>query len=438
MHATTVGVQRRADSLAQLEHDRNALSRQPDDRNKRMLVSLHFFLAEYHHEYVGKYRCKTFSKIRANGRTEAAYMAIGQSCPNEKALLTLLWKELHVRDDHTCGIAVSEWAVCTTIDTGTSHRSPSWNRPAWHSDGPLMLSQYKDLVHDADGKELDARRTAYIQKSKNSRLKVLGVFVVHEVPELTDDDNAGISEQPVATGTPDTALSLPETSTRRRRSAFIEFDDEDLPPALDLTGVSAPPSSALSVTPSSTAGHSSIGESTPRPNFVELPSLARSSLALASTDVAPPDVSQAHVTPKAQGGPRQAAPRLPWIPSPEPGQDDLSSHPPDSDDGQELFVRPADLHIKQANSPESGHTGMAKRAGPVEEEAPDDIVVEVVGKKRKRAKVGSAKPDGGPKYSTRGAKRAKPKPSPPAQEVATAAPRQSGRIQARGGRAFPL
>lgn len=449
-----------------------------------MLVSLHFFFAQYENVAVGRYVTKTFIKIWTSGRTDSALIPIGTSFPNQREMIAWLLKSFWA-NKRTCDVPPEGWEVCTTVDTGTATRAPSWDGLPWDPERPLSLVDYKDQVHDEEGRDKDRKRSGFVQQTKNAKQKVLGVFLVHEelVGEPEDQPPAIETSQPAVDlrkahppaprhpsavalhSTNASALGeapsleldadedcvfLHEVSTPgsplhdRTRGQQLEFVDmtarrsntplSTVPSTIARQravqlGINPPRTAWSRAAPSSTALPSTALRST-APSSVDPGGLAQSTTALTGSNV--PGASNQEGCREEDVGPGHCTP---WSQSPEPWREDYI--PDVSDDERERFVRPADLDKRTSNDQGSEHAKEARGAGPVED-AEEGVVMGVAGRKRKRAKPGSVKPNRASKYPTRRARQAKTKASTAqADHQAVVATRHSGRIQARGDAPLP-
>lgn len=402
--STSIGRQRRDESLIGLEKDRSALARKPAPQDRKIPVSLHFFVAEWRREFVGEFPIKTTTKIVPVGRIESLNISINDNHDNELALLQWLWATFHPREEHTLNQPIENWRICTTLDVGTTQRRPTWVKPAWETGSQVSLVKYKDMVHDGEGKEKDPRRSIFVQKSKSARAKALGVFVVIETRDKDD-----VEQPPPSVASDSDGDSLFLVTPRRRRV---------------VAKTTNAPGTARSTKASSSTAPTSFAPSTKG-----RPSTATSSLDL--TGLAWPAGTSGRLKPckfsvdLPARGERHRTPQPPaWVRSPDVPRFDVDLSV--SDDGRETFVPSGELSYKKPDmSPRPGSVGTGEEADVVEVE--DDVVTRLVGRKRKRAKPNSVEADGGPKRRNKG--RVQTRSMTPGVEAA--ATRQSSRILAQ-------
>ena len=449
MAATQLGRQERNTSLANLEKDRANLTRQPDPLTRKFPVTMSFFVVQYRAIMLGDIPAKDVVKVTRLRTTTPILLGLNDWFPNEQALLQWLFQNLHVRTSDLGDKGVEHWRIATTVDVGTQNRRGGWETPNWDEHNAVQLLLYKEMVHEADGKEKDPRRIPLIHGfSAKSARRVLGVFVVHEhrLPEEEEAPNniygqpsmpqTHGQQQPVPALPPAPALAPalalhPSAGPRNPRTPSpCDSDNETLFVAQGSSPCAprsnAQPSSRVkSLKPrsilSSFATHGGRAASTV-PSSVDLPSIALSSLALSRSSA--PNTAMGYQNQQEQ------AVDDPWIHSPD--QDEFFQRTPNG--GGSPFVQPADLEAEAVGGPDVGHKEIGEASGTVfvEEDVRDEVVA-LVHRKRKRPSPRTACADGKPKLKKPKKAGQSKKTAPPGrpQQPANAGTRQSERIQAR-------
>lgn len=408
-----------------------------------------FFVAQYRAVMIGDIEAKEFVKVTKLRHTSPRPLLINDVFPDEEALLCWLFEKLHVRLSDIGNKGPSLWRIATQVDVGTTNRRGGWDAPSWEEDQAVQLYQYKMMVHDADGKEKDARRVPLMYgASAKTAKQYLAVFAVHEhrlpeEPEAEFNDYSQPSmprdrrqeQQPQ----PPPSLPLALASTSRQKAGPVshtplvyDLDDEDLFVAQRSSPVAprfdVPPSSRLESVQSQTdspnlATHGRRPSSTVA-STVDLPNIALSSLAMCRPGAPDAVTGVGHQKQQAAGFDEQ------WIHSPD--RDSFLQRTPNG--GGSGFVRPADLEIEVRGLPGDGDGQVKGVSGAVliEETEAEDVVA-LVPVKRKRPSPRTACADGKPKPKRSKKAGKSKKTAPPTQpaQLAMSGTRQSERIQAR-------
>ena len=461
--ATSTARLQRQDSLQSLEKDKHALPRRNDLTKHQFPVMMVFLIAPYESTTIGRYTTKKYKKIEFSGSTVELPLLLTRRHATERDLLQWLFQTLRVTEDQTGGKkpCVDDWRICTNAQRGTQVKAGSWQRPAWKPDAPITLLDYKEMVHEADGKDKDSHRSGWMPgKTARHTRRVLAVFAVSEVvlgekalyetraksptpppppPALEtyndddDDDDGLFGMQPSrAAAREPTARPVPPQS--RLPPVVEEHDQEDTqpwsPPARErernghpvlrrgrLPWLPESPTPASAVTESAPSGlevsaFASPGTVHARPStaassVVELSNLDLSSLALARFGASntymghQPSFHQPATPPKRE----------------EPS-------PAGSLDAGDTCVCPANLHVGTPIATSAGPEPTALTPGTGFIEADHEALTnQVVGQKRKLPSPAQAEADGKPK------KRGKKKPA--RRQAESAGGRQSVRIMAR-------